>query len=162
MCIVHVLHAKRWNMKFRWGGENYLEWRCSGSWADCGLWWRRLLGSQVAAIVMLLHFLFKDTSPSVFFFVVFFSFSRFCSVLPSFSVLLISSFSPSAPYFFLFLPCFFQFSHLSLFLFFFFYPSLILPPGIVLFPHIYKWKRGKRGLLPLSSHDTGVRWPGGH
>jgi len=44
----------------------------------------------------------------------------------------------------------------------FFYPSLILPPGVVLFPRIYKWKTGKRGLLPLSSHGAGIRWPDGH
>ena len=67
------------------------------------------------------------------------------------------------PLFFSFSPLFFSvLSSLSIFVLFFFYPSLILPPGIVLFPHIYKWKTGKRGLLPLSSHDTGVRWSGGH
>jgi len=66
------------------------------------------------------------------------------------------------PIFFFFSPVFFS-SLISLyFRSLFFYPSLILPPGIVLFPHIYKWKTGKRGLLPLSSHDTGVRWSGGH
>ena len=67
------------------------------------------------------------------------------------------------PLFFSFSPLFFFSSLISLyFRSLFFYPSLILPPSVVLFPHIYKWKTRKRGLLPLSSHDIGVRWPGGH
>ena len=33
-CTVHVLHAREWNRKQRRRGENYLEWRRSGSWAD--------------------------------------------------------------------------------------------------------------------------------
>ena len=27
---------------------------------------------------------------------------------------------------------------------------------------MYKWKTGERGLLPPSSHGTGVGWQGGH
>jgi len=93
----------------------------------------------------------------------FFSFSRFYSVSPLFLCSSHFFFLSICPLFFSFSPLFFfQFSHFSLFSFFFFYPSLILPPGVVLFPRIYKWKTGKRGLLPLSSHCTGVRWSGGH
>jgi len=41
--------------------------------------------------------------------------------------------------------------------------SVFPPPfSICLSPTIYKGEKGERGLLPLSSHDTGVEWSGGH
>ena len=41
--------------------------------------------------------------------------------------------------------------------------SVFPPPfSICLSPTIYKGEKGERGLLPLSSHDTGVKWSGGH
>jgi hypothetical protein len=92
------------------------------------LWWRRLLGSPVAATVMLLHFLFKDTNPNVFFFVVFFPYlgSVLFSPLSLFFSFLLSLHLP--PIFFFFSPVFFQFSHLSLFSFSVFL-SLSNPPS---------------------------------
>jgi pentatricopeptide repeat protein len=98
-----------------------------------------------------------------------FSFSLFCYV----SVLLLSSFSLSAPCFFsLFLPCFSVLSSLFVFVLFFILksPPPVLFSSLYIFPHsfffstplpslspgIYKWKTRERELLSLSSHGTGV------
>ena len=75
----------------------------------------------------------------------------------------------SAPLFFLSIPlCFFLFFFFVFLLFFlcFFFPFLMLPyqlslPFLALSSPVFIGKyMGERGLLPLSSHGTGVGWPG--
>jgi len=97
--------------------EDYLEWRSMFNVVYGGLrWWRRWLGSSVAAVAMLLLFPCEDTSPCVFSFS-FFMFS-FSSLLSLYSFVFFS-FSPLF-FFFLFFfsssPLFFSFSSFFLLL----------------------------------------------
>jgi len=135
--------------------EDYLEWRSVFVVVCGGLRWR-WLGSLVAAATMLLLFPCKDTSPYVFSFSFFlFFFSVFTlSVLSSIFVLLLSSF-------FFFSPVFSFFHSLFSLSSFFLLLLLLLSSSSALSSPVFIGKKHReRGLLPLSSHGTGVEWTG--